>query len=591
MEVVRPLHEEGVGGHVREPLPTVVLTAVVEAYEAGVGVAVVDREPQGGSGVPSHAHLTSEAARASGVGHQAAGGIAVGEDGHLLVAAVDVEEGEVGREHGGREAEVGARFIVPGLFGPVLHDVADIVVSRQAHEAHQTLLEHVGKHLRVESPGLVSLADAGVEVGGFESLQLVEHAYLRQKLEVMVGQASGVVDIHLHVAVRGGVGGNRHHARGIVVDGVGCVAEAAVAHRDVFVIKAQGGGQLPAPRPQARFMVDGRSARGHREVGVEGKRVLVPAYRVMRIDLIAVRLDQMAYAVLLECHGSRHIEMTVESIYARKPGITVLPYRATEHQVLRDGVLRLFLRDREVRVRQEVLVKGHVVVKELERTDRREFQSMRQAGVDRQAVGQQAPAIEARVVVVDLPARHTFIRVSALTQQRARQGVDQSDVGRYYPVYLITEGAVDLDVGLTLVVLVDELSAVAVEAPCKRETQVTAEFPVPSYVELEEIVEPQFGQGAPSLELHRREGAYAYHAGHGVAPEEGALRATHHFQAADVGDVEVVGVLVEYAYIVDGQSHGRLVHAGADAAHVDGGGDARAVIGDIEIGHDSGEAL
>ena len=94
-----------------------------------------------------------------------------------------------------------------------------------------------------------------------------------------------------------------------------------------------------------------------------------------------------------------------------------------------------------------------------------------------------------------------------------------------------------------------------------------------------------FGQQTRSLVGEGREGVDVHHAAHRVAPVERRLGAAQDFDALDVGQLGVVAVLVEDRHVVDVHAHDGLVDAGAETAHVDRRGHARAVVGDVEVGN------
>ena len=90
-----------------------------------------------------------------------------------------------------------------------------------------------------------------------------------------------------------------------------------------------------------------------------------------------------------------------------------------------------------------------------------------------------------------------------------------------------------------------------------------------------------------ALETQWRNSVDVHQPGHGVAPVEDVLRAAEDFHAVDVGEVEVVVVLVDDGDIVDVQPHGGLVDACAQPSDVDRRGHARAIGRHVEVRSES----
>ena len=94
--------------------------------------------------------------------------------------------------------------------------------------------------------------------------------------------------------------------------------------------------------------------------------------------------------------------------------------------------------------------------------------------------------------------------------------------------------------------------------------------------------------GACALIVERRQGIDIHQASQRVAPVQGVLWAAHHLEACNVQEVKVIVLFSYHRHVVDGQSHGRLVDARADAAHIHRRGHAAAIVGDEQVGHQVG---
>ena len=74
-----------------------------------------------------------------------------------------------------------------------------------------------------------------------------------------------------------------------------------------------------------------------------------------------------------------------------------------------------------------------------------------------------------------------------------------------------------------------------------------------------------------------------------IAAEQHALRPPEHLDAAEVQEVEVVGVLVEEGDVVQVHAHHRLVDPGTESPEIEAGSDVGAVPGLEEVGRHGGE--
>ena len=97
--------------------------------------------------------------------------------------------------------------------------------------------------------------------------------------------------------------------------------------------------------------------------------------------------------------------------------------------------------------------------------------------------------------------------------------------------------------------------------------------------------------GAQAFGTQRRQRAHIYLSAHRVAAVQHRLGASQHFDAFDVGHVEVVRVFIEIGNIVDRKTHHGLVHTRAESAHINRGRHSRSVIRHIEIRCDLAHAF
>ena len=90
-----------------------------------------------------------------------------------------------------------SEFVVETPFRFVGYNLFQGVGCRYAHFAHDFSLEHVGKHLGVESSCLIAFGK--IEVGA-ECFVLPYHSELRQKFHESLCDASAVGDVHRRMA-------------------------------------------------------------------------------------------------------------------------------------------------------------------------------------------------------------------------------------------------------------------------------------------------------------------------------------------------------------------------------------------------------
>ena len=204
VEGVERLGKECVLRAVGHMLVLIVGLAVVIAHKSRVAVAVAQVHAQVVGEVDGSTRLGTHAACLAGVGHDAACGGAVGEDGHLAVATVDVEQRQVALEAAAGALVVRSQLVAPSLLGLVAHDVVDVVGSAYSQDAHQPLLQHVAEHLGVEAACLVTLAHAGIDASLAGCGQVIGHRNLGQQLHEMLAQAAAVVNVDgiflIHIA-------------------------------------------------------------------------------------------------------------------------------------------------------------------------------------------------------------------------------------------------------------------------------------------------------------------------------------------------------------------------------------------------------
>ena len=94
-----------------------------------------------------------------------------------------------------------------------------------------------------------------------------------------------------------------------------------------------------------------------------------------------------------------------------------------------------------------------------------------------------------------------------------------------------------------------------------------------------------------TLIIPGRQGLQADDAAHGIAPEQGALRAPEHRNAHQVTHSAIKHVFVENRQPINQHTHDRLIHPGAHSPDIGGRCHARPVIGQVKIGHHNAHIL
>ncbi len=313
--------------------------------------------------------------------------------------------------------------------------------------------------------------------------------------------------------------------------------------------------------------------------------------------LVGRRQDQSVDAVLHEGDGGVHLQALVKPVCARDPLPATLFVVRAQYQILRQSVLALLLQKREERSRGEVVVDIHTIVGILVSRRAAELR-LPTAATEDKAVGNIQTLVTARRVVSDAVHRARLyiiqrVGVSALVVVPHRQRVVQRPAAAQIARHAHAAAAALTAVAIAAVVLVVEKSVGAGVISARHESEASAVTVVrrtrPNRIA--RTVLRRGAHGVAASDAEGRKSVYVELAAHGVSPEKGALRAAQHLDRRHVEHVEIVIVLVQIGHAVDAHAYHGLVDARAEAADVYRRGHLRAVIGLIEVRHDSREIL
>ena len=126
------------------------------------------------------------------------------------------------------------------------------------------------------------------------------------------------------------------------------------------------------------------------------------------------------------------------------------------HKILREAIFAFALSESEEILRQEILVKSHVVVQQLKRGDAAHRHLVGDVERGCKAVGDEEAAVEARVVVCNLPRSYRAVRIAALIEVADEEGVGESEIRRCHPVGFESACILAFAAGLLAVVSVGE---------------------------------------------------------------------------------------------------------------------------------------
>ena len=306
----------------------------------------------------------------------------------------------------------------------------------------------------------------------------------------------------------------------------------------------------------------------------------------------------------MEGHRSVGVEVLVEAEGASGP-LPALAGVGLEHHLFAQRVDALLLLQVVDGCSGEVLVDEHAVAQPL----------VTRHGAQREAAGlvlqveasvEQVASVAARLVVADgaycglqrlglllrIDAAHIVIRIAALVVVLVAQaevefpavgGEQDAAESSAYALCIVhllaAEGGVAEESALVVVV------ASGGEGEAGAHAVVVGERGV--VVVARGSAQAQVG----ALVAEGRLGVDLDESAHGVAAIEGALRAAQHVDALYVGIAKVEGRLVDVGDVVHVEAYRGGVDARANAADIDGRGEARAIVGDEEVGHYGGEGL
>ena len=373
-------------------------------------------------------------------------------------------------------------------------------------------------------------------------------------------------------------------------------------------VEAQSCGEAPASQRIVGFVVEGAASRRHTEIAPQKELVAArsvlqpPAVAVALVVFVGVFENQLLDARLFEVHRGVHRAVAVESECPQQPAVGFVPAR-TEDEVLGHAMLGTGLPEREIREGQEILIEDHLVVGILVARDGGDGET---AGVvaDRESVAQGGAAVGAGVVVADFPAADDGasvvaddvvadigIGIAALFEHRERKRIVDAESRAVAPLGFPASAAQPFPVAFVARGEILEESARVGIITRYGHAQIGREFVVGRGAELVAVAAAVFGAQAHALVRERREGVDVDYAAHRIAAVERALRSAEYFDAFGVGQFRVVIVLVENRYVVDIESHDRLVDARTESPDVDRRGHARAVVGGEEVGDLLGEVF
>ena len=307
--------------------------------------------------------------------------------------------------------------------------------------------------------------------------------------------------------------------------------------------------------------------------------------------------NQIVDSIFEESHRGLHPHVAHEAECPRKPAVNPIVARANHH-VLGQGVLGAGLRQREIGEGQEILIEHHLVVEVLVARDAAE-RAAPQIGPHGEAVAEGRAAVGAGVVVGD-PSR----RGGILPRQGFVGGTSGESIGvTALPQIAESERVVD--------------AQSVPHGPLHAEA--SAARPLPIAFVAREVVgvkpvaatvmggdghphvgrDPEVGggphpPGVAAAVLHPDAGPFVSEGrkrvdvddpAHRIAAVEGGLRPPQHLDPFDVGQVEIVGVLVHVGHVIDVEPHNGLVDAGPQPPHIKRRGHPRTVVGHVEIGH------
>ncbi len=256
------------------------------------------------------------------------------------------------------------------------------------------------------------------------------------------------------------------------------------------------------------------------------------------VDIV---LDQMGYAILLECHRRVHAVVLVKAESTGQPAVA--SRRAAQHQVLGDALLVLTLGESEVALRQKVLVERHVVAQIVESGDGGKGESGT-IPTHCDTVSDTAATVEHWVVIVDLARLGRGIGISALINEISREDILDIDHARRTPHRTPSQRLLIASSGLAAIIEVAEVAALIGIV----EVEAHGHFPAKTLVEPDGVAQRSVGSHAGHhahpLIVHGRYGVDIHQTGYGVATVERGLRTAQHFYALHIGHLEIESVFI-----------------------------------------------
>ncbi len=320
----------------------------------------------------------------------------------------------------------------------------------------------------------------------------------------------------------------------------------------------------------------------HKEIAGKQYIALVP-YKLHTISEVGIniRFNQAFDAGIFEVDRRRHIATTIKAECTAK--ILVAALITLYDKILRKRPFMALLRQRKVVLWQEILIERHVVIDILKPCNRRNRYIVSKPA-HRQSVDNRRSTIKASVIIVYLTGFIRCIGIAALTGHRGPRAVFQHKRLRRTPRSLHFAKPLTLCVNLLAVIQIAEESIGSIVGADNGQTELLCWTQINRSIRTPRITHAILYQTSYSGIFQRRQRRHIYHATHSVAAVKYALRAPYHLDMVEVGNIEVVSVLVEQRHIVDIHRHDRLVDTSAQTSDIYRRGHTRAIARHIKIG-------
>ena len=180
-------------------------------------------------------------------------------------------------------------------------------------------------------------------------------------------------------------------------------------------------------------MIKRTSARRDSEITKQGEFTGIPLYRIIRIGIIAMILNQRTDPLILEGDGRFHLQMLVKAEQTAQPPITTFGGLSLYYDILCQGSFFLFLRKGEIREGKEILVKGHIIIDMLNCRDGGQRKST-PAIIHCKSVIECEATIETGVIIINLSRFDIFIRIAPLTEQSGGERILNRNIIAHTPL-------------------------------------------------------------------------------------------------------------------------------------------------------------